>query len=77
MIKLQNSSFVLAFSSYATPCPSVFQYQLSSSGEWHGIISVPNPYPVVAIDIRVEMYAAGTLPLVIQLYNFLIFLRLA
>ncbi|XP_023717855.1 serine protease gd isoform X2 [Cryptotermes secundus] len=52
-----------AFSSYATPCPSVFQYQLSSSGEWHGIINVPNPYPVVAVDIRVEMYAAGTVPL--------------
>jgi hypothetical protein len=71
LIKLQNFAFVLAFSSYETPCPSVFQYQLSSSGEWHGIISIPNPYPVLAIDIRVEIYAAGTVPLVIQLYNIL------
>jgi hypothetical protein len=50
----------------------VFQYQQSSSGEWHGVISVPNPYPIVAIDIRVEIYITGTLPLVIQMYNFYI-----
>jgi hypothetical protein len=71
MIKLQNFPFVLAFSSYATPCPSVFQYQPSSSGEWHGIISIPNPYPILAIDIRVDIYVAGTVPLVIQLDNVL------
>jgi hypothetical protein len=59
----------------------VFQYQLSTSGEWHGIISVPNPYPVLAIDIRVELYASGTELLVIQLHNvvtckYILFLRL-
>uniref|UniRef100_A0A1V1FKK2 Putative serine protease 30 n=1 Tax=Reticulitermes speratus TaxID=60591 RepID=A0A1V1FKK2_9NEOP len=46
-------------SSPTSPCPDVFRYELDRSGNWHGIISVPNPYPVVAIDIRVELYVAA------------------
>lgn len=48
-----------------SPCPDVFKYELDRPGDWHGIISVPNPYPVVAIDIRVELYITTT-SLVIQ-----------
>jgi hypothetical protein len=58
-------------SSYAT-CPGVFQYQQSSSGEWYGKISIPNPYPILAIEIRVEIYATGDIPMVIHLPNFLL-----
>ncbi|XP_023713323.1 serine protease gd isoform X2 [Cryptotermes secundus] len=43
-------------SSFASPCPQVFRYELDRYGDWYGLISVPNPYPVVAIDIRVELY---------------------
>ncbi|KDR22461.1 serine protease gd-like isoform X2 [Zootermopsis nevadensis] len=39
-----------------SPCPDVFKYEQDRYGDWYGIISVPNPYPVVAIDIRVELY---------------------
>jgi len=40
-------------------CPDVFRYEFDTSGNWHGIISVPNPYPVVAIDISVQLYVAA------------------
>jgi hypothetical protein len=46
-------------SSPTSPCPDVFRYEVDRSGNWHGIISVPNPYPVVAIDIKVELYVAA------------------
>lgn len=45
-------------------CPGVFQYQQSSSGEWYGKISLPNPYPILAIDINVEIYVTGDVPMV-------------
>jgi hypothetical protein len=48
-----------------SPCPDVFTYTVDSYGDWHGIISVPNPYPVVAIDIRVELYITATTSVVI------------
>jgi hypothetical protein len=67
---LQNSAFFSAFSPYMTPCPNVFQYQHSSSGEWYGVISIPNPYPILAIEIKVEMYITGTVSLVIHLDTF-------
>jgi len=38
-----------------SPCPDVFRYELDRSGDWYGIISVPNPYPVVAIDVNVQL----------------------
>jgi len=46
-------------SSPTSNCPDVFRYELGTSGNWHGIISVPNPYPVVAIDISVQLYVAA------------------
>jgi len=46
-------------SSSTSPCPDVFRYELDRSGDWYGIISVPNPYPVVAIDISVQLYVAA------------------
>ncbi|XP_021913642.1 serine proteinase stubble-like isoform X3 [Zootermopsis nevadensis] len=60
----QDTNHPLSVSSYATACPNVFRYQQSRSGEWYGVISVPNPYPIVAIDIRVEIYVTGTMPLI-------------
>jgi hypothetical protein len=67
---LQNSAFFSAFSPYMTRCPNVFQYQHSSSGEWYGVISIPNPYPILAIEMKVEMYITGTVSLVIHLDTF-------
>jgi len=46
-------------SSPTSPCPDVFRYERDGSGNWHGIISVPNPYPVVAIDLSVQLYGAA------------------
>ncbi|XP_069683971.1 serine protease gd-like [Periplaneta americana] len=40
-------------------CPDVFKYEQDRSGDVHGIISVPNPYPIVAIGISVEIYVAS------------------
>jgi hypothetical protein len=65
-----NSSFIFSVSSIS-PCPGVFDYQQSISGEWYGRISVPNPFPILAIDIAVELYVAGDVPMVIPLPNFL------
>jgi len=45
-------------SSSTSPCPDIFRYELEKSGNCHGIISVPNPCPVVAIDISVQLYVA-------------------
>lgn len=28
-----------------SPCPAVFQYQVDSSGNWYGHISIPAPQP--------------------------------
>jgi hypothetical protein len=55
-------------SSPASPCPHVFRYELDRYGDWYGLISVPNPYPVVAIDIRVELYITA-----VSLVNFTVF----
>ncbi|XP_069683972.1 serine protease gd-like isoform X1 [Periplaneta americana] len=43
----------------ATPCPDVFYYQHDGNGNWFGVISVPNPYPIIAIDLRVDIYVTG------------------
>jgi hypothetical protein len=51
----------------------VFQYQQSSSGEWYGKISVPNPYPILAIDIRVEIYVTGDVDMVIKWSDIFVF----
>jgi len=67
-----NSSFIFAASSY-TPCPGVFDYQQSSSGELYGKISVQNPYPILAVDITVETYVTGDVPMVIICVTFLCF----
>ena len=69
-----NSSFIFAASSY-TPCSGVFDYQQSSSGEVYGRISVQNPYPILAIDITVEMYVTGDVPMVIHMCNFFFLFR--
>jgi hypothetical protein len=69
MNSVGNSSFIFAVSSYA-PCPGVFDYQQSSSGELYGRIIVQNPYPILAIDITVEIYVTGDVPMVIHLPNF-------
>jgi hypothetical protein len=66
---VDNSSFIFAVSSYA-PCPGVLDYQQSSTGELYGRISVQNPYPILAVDITVEIYATGEVPMVIHLPNF-------
>ena len=42
-----------------SPCPDVFRYERDESGDWYGIISVRNPYPVVAIDISVQLYVTA------------------
>lgn len=49
-----------------TPCPDVFQYE-GSPGNEHGIITVPNPYPYLAIDITVEIYITAPVPSVIYI----------
>jgi hypothetical protein len=50
-----------------TPCPGVFQYE-GSYGNEHGVISVPNPYPYLAIDITVAMYITAPVPSVTQTF---------
>jgi hypothetical protein len=70
MNSVGDSSFIFAASSYAQ-CPGVFDYQQSSSGELYGLISVQNPYPILAVDIIVEIYVTGEVPLVIHLCKFL------
>ena len=69
MNSVVNSSFIFAVSSYA-PCPGVFDYQQSGSGVLYGRISVQNPYPILAVNITVEIYVTGEVPLVIHLLNF-------
>jgi hypothetical protein len=69
MNSVVNSSFIFAVSSHA-PCPGVFDYQQSGSGELYGRISVQNPYPILAVDITVEIYVTGEVPLVIHLLKF-------
>lgn len=44
-----------------TPCPDVFQYE-GTSGNEYGIITVPDPYPYLAIDITVEIYITARVP---------------
>ena len=66
LINVGNSSFIFAVSLY-TPCPGVFDYQQSSSGEFYARIGVPNPYPILAVDITVEIYVTGDVPMVIHL----------
>jgi hypothetical protein len=68
------SSFIFAVSPY-TPCPGVFDYEQNSSGEWYGRISVPNPYPILAVDITVEMCFTGDVPMVIHIRNFFFMFR--
>jgi hypothetical protein len=63
---------IFSASSIST-CPGVFDYQQSTSGEWYGKISVPNPFPILAIDIVVEIYVTGDVPMVIRLPNYLLF----
>jgi hypothetical protein len=70
MTNVGNSSFIFSVSSMTT-CPGVFDYQQSNSGEWYGRISVPNPFPILVIDIVVEIYVTGEVPMVIPLPNFL------
>jgi hypothetical protein len=74
MNSVANSSFIFAGLPY-TPCPGVFDYVQSSSGEWYGRISIPNLYPILAIDITVEMYFTGDLPMVIHMRNFYFLFR--
>lgn len=38
-----------------TPCPDVFHYE-GTPGNEYGIITVPDPYPYLAIDITVDIY---------------------
>jgi hypothetical protein len=45
-------------------CPNVFQYE-GFSGSEYGIITVPNPYPYLAIDISVAIYITAPVPSVI------------
>jgi hypothetical protein len=49
-----------------TPCPNVFQYR-ENFGTEYGIITVPDPYPYLAIDITVEMYITAQVPSVISI----------
>ncbi|XP_069683973.1 serine protease gd-like isoform X2 [Periplaneta americana] len=53
------SSYNAMSSPPATPCPDVFYYQHDGNGNWFGVISVPNPYPIIAIDLRVDIYVTG------------------
>ena len=66
---MDNASFLFAVSSYVM-CPGLFDYQQSSSGEVYGRISIPNPYPILAVDITVEIYVSGDVPMVTHLRNF-------
>ena len=45
-----------------SPCPGVFQYEQDSTGTWHGVITVPNPLPFVAIDLTVSIYITSNVP---------------
>jgi hypothetical protein len=72
MKNIHKTSIIFAASLYAA-CPGVFQYQQSSSGEWYGKISLPNPYPILAIDINVEIYVTGDVPMVSHLRSFILF----
>jgi hypothetical protein len=51
-----------------TPCPDVFQYE-GSSGNEYGVITVPNPYPYLAIDITVSMYITAPVPSVTHMFS--------
>jgi hypothetical protein len=46
------------------PCPEVFRYE-GRPGSEYGIITVPNPYPHLAIEIKVVMYITAPVPPVI------------
>jgi len=74
MNSVANFSFIFAVSPY-TPCPGVFDYVQSSSGELYARISVPNPYPILALDITVEMCFTGDVPMVIHMRNFFFLFR--
>jgi hypothetical protein len=54
-------------SAVETPCPDVFQYE-GSSGNEYGVITVPNPYPYLAIDISVAIYITAPVPSVIHMF---------
>lgn len=43
------------------PCPDVFRYE-GRPGNEYGIITVPNPYPYLAIEISVALYITAPVP---------------
>jgi Uma2 family endonuclease len=54
----------MGVSAAENPCPDIFQYE-GGPGSEYGIITVPNPYPYLAIEITVEMYITAPVPRVI------------
>jgi hypothetical protein len=56
-----------------SPCPGIFQYEMDSSGNWHGLISVPAPQPGYTFKINVELALDAVLTTVSFSYEYIHF----
>nr|CAD7609315.1 unnamed protein product [Timema genevievae] len=57
-----GSAIHLTTSQPASPCPSVFQYQLDEKGIWSGMVLVPPVPSNVLLKVNVEMFVRASLP---------------